>query len=1040
MFNPSLDPVLEHVRRLLPESAGEVAGDAELLRRFNSERDESAFATLLDRHGPLVLGVCRRLLMHTQDAEDAFQATFLVLVCKATTLRQWGSLANYLHTIAHRLALKVKVRSDRRRALEQPIEAHEPARQDSGSDPGLRAVLDEELARLPEKYRAPLVLCYLEGLTHSEAAGQLGWKEGTVCGRLARGKDLLRRRLARRGLAPSVAVLDGVLAPEPLTTALAEASLQAARQLASGKGLELGGAQVAGLVQQTLRAMRLDQVKFVAVLLVCGLGAGLGLATLAWSGQRKHSASAAPATHGHTVHRDRHGDPLPPGALARLGASRFRHGGPIETVSYSPDGTMLASSGSDDVFLWDSKTGKQHRHFAGHTCACFSPAGQVLATGAQGQVYLWATATGELIRRIPQGDSLPVGRMAFSPDGGTLTTVTRQMIRSYEVKTGKDRGRPRPLPKAIQQFSGMHHAFALSPSGEAIAWHVDGSPVELLYTGTGKRVTLLPKGQPHYRSPLTFSADGKTLASAVDGTVYLWDVASGAQRGRFSTGYYPWTVAVAFSADGKRLASAGFTDMRKGGQKLIVTLHELATGKATHQFRPDEYRSRGACGRFDLSLAFAPDGKSVVAWAATDHALHIWDVATGKALVPLGGVYDLFERISFSSDGRTLAASIRGESFLRLWDAGTGRELRQLHGHGGLIQAFAFSPNGRFLASGSDNDPRIRFWEVITGKELTPLPGHSGPKNGFSSDQVHFLAFCPDGTTLVSAGHDGAIRLWDWPRRTELKRINLPGGASGVYLAPNGRTALTQKNEHSCVQDLPSGKRLMQGKFSAWHVSLATFSPDSRTLACRASDGALQFWDVASGVLLRSLPVPCSNWSCLAFSPDGKTLAEGSWQGDSVRLWDVASTRGVGRFVTGQGGITGLAYSPDGTKLVTAGKNATALVWDTKSYLPPAPAVTVERTLRELEKAWQDLGNSYESSAAAAMWALVASPRQSVPFLRRRLLAAAPAAERDRRAVAALEHIGNPEARQLLEELARSNPELERTREAKAALGRLPQR
>src|SRR5262249_39959626 len=156
-----------------------------------------AFEQLVHRHGPLVLGVCRRLLRNRQDVEDAFQACFLVLVRKASTLKQQDSLANWLHGVAHRTALKARTMNARRYGREKQVAVMpEPAARWSE----IETWLDEELAHLPEKYRVPLILCDLEGRSIKEATRQLGWRQGTLAGRLSRARTMLAKRLTRRGL------------------------------------------------------------------------------------------------------------------------------------------------------------------------------------------------------------------------------------------------------------------------------------------------------------------------------------------------------------------------------------------------------------------------------------------------------------------------------------------------------------------------------------------------------------------------------------------------------------------------------------------------------------------------------------------------------------------------------------------------------------------------------------------------------------------------------------------------------------------------
>src|SRR5262245_55858893 len=181
--------VLQHVRRLAAVEAASELSDAQLLERFLAHRAETAFAALLDRHGPMVWRVCQRALRHRQDAEDVFQATFLTLVRKAAAIRNRASVACWLHGVAFRLARRLREEQARR----VPGQAEQPSRDpaDRASGQELQAVLDEELDQLSEAYRLPLVLCYLQGRTRDEAAEHLGWSLGTLKRRLGRGRKLL---------------------------------------------------------------------------------------------------------------------------------------------------------------------------------------------------------------------------------------------------------------------------------------------------------------------------------------------------------------------------------------------------------------------------------------------------------------------------------------------------------------------------------------------------------------------------------------------------------------------------------------------------------------------------------------------------------------------------------------------------------------------------------------------------------------------------------------------------------------------------------
>jgi RNA polymerase sigma factor (sigma-70 family) len=276
---------LRHLLRLTAP-AGDAPTDGDLLDRFGAGRDESAFHELMRRHAPLVLGVCRRVVGNEQDVEDAFQATFLVLVQKAGSIRRRASLASWLHGVAYHCAARVRAANLRRRRHEGQVAPPRPDTPPDLSWREARQAIDEELAGLPEKYRAPLVLCYLRGKTQCEAARELGWGAGVLRGRLDRGRERLRARLARRGLALAAGLLATALTTDAAAvatpTALAGLTLRAALLVAAGRPVAaVAREQVADLTKGAMRAMLWTQIKVVtacAVLVagVLGIGGVLG--------------------------------------------------------------------------------------------------------------------------------------------------------------------------------------------------------------------------------------------------------------------------------------------------------------------------------------------------------------------------------------------------------------------------------------------------------------------------------------------------------------------------------------------------------------------------------------------------------------------------------------------------------------------------------------------------------------------------------------------------------------------------------------------
>ena len=297
-----INEVVNSVRRaaLRQENAG--LTDGQLLACFIEQRDQAAITALVQRHGPMVWGVCRRLL-NQHDAEDAFQATFLVLVRKAVSIRHREMMANWMYGVAHQTAMKARAMIAKRRTREQQgaavLEPQAPE-QDTRND--LQPLLDQELSRLPDKYRVAIVLCDLEGKTRQEAARQLGLPEGTMAGRLTRGRAMLARRLARRGLAVPGGALAAVFSQEAASAgvpiSVVASTIQAASMFAAGQAAATGAisVHVAALTERVLKAMLLVRLR-IPLTLVLALAlalAGTGVAHRFVQTQAAEAAQPSP--------------------------------------------------------------------------------------------------------------------------------------------------------------------------------------------------------------------------------------------------------------------------------------------------------------------------------------------------------------------------------------------------------------------------------------------------------------------------------------------------------------------------------------------------------------------------------------------------------------------------------------------------------------------------------------------------------------------------------------------------------------------------
>jgi RNA polymerase sigma factor (sigma-70 family) len=290
MPDVQLSPVLRHIHQLVEPRPEAEATDAQLLNRFSATGDEAAFAALVHRHGRMVLGVCHKVLRQHQDAEDAFQATFLVLARKAGSIRWRDSVGNWLYGVACRVAAKARRAASRRRAHERRAPVMAEAKPDL--DSGLRevqAVLAEEVGRLSDKYRAAFVCCCLEGMSRTEAARHLGWKEGTVAGRVAEARKRLQARLRRRGVTLTAALCAGAVVEtaRAVPVPLAKATIQAALGIAAGQMAGVSPS-VAALMEGMTRTMLAQKLKVIALVL---LTAGV----LATAGMRLYRGSLAAA-------------------------------------------------------------------------------------------------------------------------------------------------------------------------------------------------------------------------------------------------------------------------------------------------------------------------------------------------------------------------------------------------------------------------------------------------------------------------------------------------------------------------------------------------------------------------------------------------------------------------------------------------------------------------------------------------------------------------------------------------------------------------
>lgn len=713
--------------------------------------------------------------------------------------------------------------------------------------------------------------------------------------------------------------------------------------------------------------------------------------------------------------RDRHGDPLPDGAVARLGTLRFR--ALCDSIHFSTDGkTLIGIDGAYRIRIWDAANGQllsmrrlgdrsYRRHWQMHTARSADGKTLLIAEGAS--LQMWDLPSGKrLDARLPTGckrldgvavsddrrflllvDTVKEKFIQADPLSSSLGQVEiEQHILLWDTTTDKQRR----VAKDEQPVS-----LALSPDGKRLATTSQGNGTCVYESATGK---LLWRGLKFNAAQLTFTSDGRRLIAAPGGGQsdwHVWDAATGRPSPSFPAPRIGYVWNFALSPDGGKILAPTDTD---------YVLWDLAAGKELHRWP-------GA--RQSGKIAFAPDGHSVV---TADSILHRWDVASGKSLyadaAALGHTAPV-RRLFFTPDGKRLASVDEG-NFLRVWDVASTKPIHTLDfdsanrygwdwssdGSTTNRDGWTLTPDGRVLI-GVDKSLVLHRWSLATGQALPNFALRAAQKADvhLGLHAMH-VRVAPDDETLTLAAwprlpeyryNRYSFSFWD-AKTGKLRRWgDNPGKeyrGSNIVLSPDGRFAVadgqlfdTRTGERRRMRPTRDGAEAIGG--------VIVFSPGGRLLAVPGKKGYV--WEVASGQPVMELPESMTTHVTLtwglrfgAFAPDGRRFALIAPR--HLLVCDLSSGKIVVERPAPENlrpeadwARGGVAFAPDGRTVATGCEDGNILLWDV-----PAAARVEPLTERETAALWDDLAQN-AAKGYAAVWRLQQDPARAVPFLSKRL-------------------------------------------------------
>ena len=589
--------------------------------------------------------------------------------------------------------------------------------------------------------------------------------------------------------------------------------------------------------------------------------------------------------------------------------------GPVSGVVFSPDGSTIVSGyDSGDILVWDVKTGERKQTLTTEQewvrSVAFSPDGKIIASGGacvEGMclgITLLDAQTGKPLKSF--GGLYTTLSLCFSPDGKVLASSGDDWdsnIRLWDVQTGE---RLKTLKKrtAFEDYEGRDvNSVVFSPDRRTIASGSGNGTIRLWNVHTGEFIKYL-EGHRKSVNSVVFSPNGNTLLSTGEDGVCLWDV----DTGEYIEEVEISAVSAAFSPDGKTCAIASETGISVRNARTFQFLKDLREnrGSEDNNFRGKDIGSIG-------SVAFSPDGNTLVSCGGNN--IHLWDSDTNQLLKTLIGHTESVNSVVFSPDGETIA-SASADRTIRLWNVNTREHIKTLMGHADSVSRVVFSWDGETIAS-SSNDRTVRLWNANTGEHIKTLTGHV--------ENVNTVAFSPDGNTIAS------------------------GSGQLLYLG-GGEDSGTCVGQEIRLWNANTGEPIKTFTGHTSVVNSVVFSPDGNTIASgsghwwgyegKASTGEeVRLWNTNTGELIKTFTGHKDVISSVAFSPDGNLivsgdwydwdgyLSSGTWSGE-IRVWYAHTGEHLKTLIGHTGGVSSVAFSPDGKTLASGRTDGTILLWD----------------------------------------------------------------------------------------------------------------